>query len=265
MSSERIATLAERFGASEALVERSAQARAAALGSTADAVLNEWTGGAAAPPVSAPAPAEDAAPAAVEPEPPAHEAPEPVESELEVETAEEALPEEPATDLGPPEQPAIDFEPEPVPAGSLSVLLLSALAVFAIMFVAVVIAPASGENAQSLDAVETIELSSAAVDGRDIYQAEGCAACHTQQVRPIITDGDLGIITLSDSPLIPGAQRIGPDLSHVGSREPTNDAGWLTAYLEDPQDARPGSDHPSFSYLPEDDVNHLVSYLLESK
>ena len=263
MSSESIATLAERFGASESLVERSAQARAAALGSTADAVLNEWTGGAAAPPVSAPAPAEDAAPAAVEPEPPAHEAPEPVESELEVETAEEAVPEEPATNLGPPEQPATDFEP--VPAGSLSALLLSALAVFAIMFVAVVIAPASGENAQSLDAVETIELSSAAVDGRDIYLAEGCATCHTQQVRPIVTDGDLGIITLSDSPLIPGAQRIGPDLSHIGSREPTNDAGWLTAYLEDPQDARPGSDHPSFSYLPKNDVSHLVSYLLESK
>ena len=262
MSSERIASLAERFGASEALVERSAQARAAALGSTADAVLNEWTGGAAAP-VSAPAPAEDAAPAAVEPEPPAQQAPEPVEPELEVETAEEALPEEPATDA--PVQPVIDIEPEPVPAGSLSVLLLSALAVFAIMFVAVVIAPASGENAQSLDAVETIELSSAAVDGRDIYLAEGCAACHTQQVRPIVTDGDLGIVTLSDSPLIPGAQRIGPDLAHVGSREPTNDAEWLTAYLEDPQDARPGSDHPSFSYLPEEDVNHLVSYLLESK
>lgn len=262
MSSEHIASLAERFGASEALVERSAQARATALGSTADAVLNEWTGGAAAP-VSAPAPAEDAAPAAVEPEPPAQQAPEPAESELEVETAEEALPEEPATD--PPVQPPIAYEPEPVPAGSLSVLLLSALAVFAIMFVAVVIAPASGENAQSLDAVETIELSSAAVDGRDIYLAEGCAACHTQQVRPIITDGDLGIVTLSDSPLIPGVQRIGPDLAHVGSREPTNDAGWLSVYLEDPQDARPGSDHPSFSYLPQEDVNHLVSYLLESK
>ena len=264
MSSEHIANLAERFGASEALVERSAQARAEALGSTAEAVLNEWTGGEAAP-VAAQAPAAEAPPAAPEPEPPVQAVPTAVEPETDAESTDEAVPEEPAVPLSPPEPTAIEIEPEPVPAGSLSVLLLSALAVFAVMFVAVVIAPAAGENAQSLDAVETIELSSAALEGRDLYLAEGCATCHTQQVRPIVTDGDLGTVTLSDSPLIPGTQRIGPDLSHVGSREPTNDAGWLTAYLEDPREVRSGSDHPSFSYLSEGDVDNLVSYLLESK
>lgn len=86
MSSEHISNLANRFGASEALIQRSVDARAAASGSTADAVLAGWTGGAPPPvaseppPAAAPPPVEVAA-AMTDPEPepaPVESPPEPV-------------------------------------------------------------------------------------------------------------------------------------------------------------------------------------------
>lgn len=258
MSSQIVATLAEQFGASEALVQRSADARAAALGSTADEVLSSWSGG-APPPAAAPVPAPVPETA---PEPPAPEAPAPEPAEIE---EEPVIPEEPAA--VPPEPILVELpgEPDPIPVGSLGGLLLGALILFAVMFVAVVIAPSSAGNAEALDAVQTIELSDAALQGRDVYLAEGCALCHTQQVRPIVTDADLGIVTLSESPLIPGYQRIGPDLTHAGSRESTGSPGWLAGYLDDPSAFRPDGKHASFSYLSSQDLENLVAYLVESK
>ncbi len=256
MSSELVAAVAEQFGASEALVQRSAEARAAASGSAIDAILAAWSGGApapAAPPVPAPAPAPE--PEAAPPEPIA--TPEEVEEDAAVEDAAEVAP--------PPVQGPIPAEPEPIPAGSLNVMLLGSLVLFAIMFIATVIAPSSVGNAATLDAVRSIELSDAAADGRDVYLAEGCAFCHTQQVRPIVTDADLGIVTLSKSPLVPGLQRIGPDLAHIGSREKSGNAGWLAGYLDTPAAFRSNSEHPSFSYLSSRDLENLVTYLAESK
>ncbi len=52
MSSEQVSTLAEQIGASEALIQRSADARAAAAGTSADAILTAWSGGAPTPPPS---------------------------------------------------------------------------------------------------------------------------------------------------------------------------------------------------------------------
>lgn len=257
MSSELVAALAEQFGASEALVQRSVEARAAASGSAVDAILAAWSGGApapAAPPEAAPAQVPE--PEAAPPEPIAtSEEPKEIAA---VETAEEEA-------APPPVQVPIPTEPEPIPAGSLNAMLLGSLVLFAIMFVATVIAPSSVGNAATLDAVRTIELSDAAADGRDVYLAEGCAFCHTQQVRPIVTDADLGIVTLSKSPLVPGLQRIGPDLAHVGSREKSGNAGWLAGYLDTPAAFRSNSEHPSFSYLSSKDLENLVTYLVESK
>ena len=257
MSSELVAALAEQFGASEALVQRSVEARAAAAGSAVDAILAAWSGGAPAPAApSEAAPAQLPEPEAVPPEPIATS-----EEPKEVAAVETA-----AVEVAPlPIPDPMPAEPESIPAGSLNVMLLSSLVLFAIMFVATVIAPSSVGNAATLDAVGTIELSDAAAEGRDVYLAEGCAFCHTQQVRPIVTDADLGIVTLSRSPLVPGLQRIGPDLAHVGSREKSGNAGWLAGYLDAPAAFRSNSEHPSFSYLSSKDLENLVAYLVESK
>ena len=79
--SEHLEAAAAAIGAPAELVAKSAAARAAASGTTADEVLAAWAGGTAAPATSAPAPAAEPAPA----EEPAAEAaePEPVAAEPE--------------------------------------------------------------------------------------------------------------------------------------------------------------------------------------
>ncbi len=263
MSSELITSLAERFGASEALISRSAEARAAAEGSSPDAVLAKWSGGGAASateqpeaptgrPASEPPAAEEIAPT---PEP--HEPTEPAPAPPDAPAAAEPSPTATVPD------PASVVEPEP--AGSLVRSLVGSLVAFAVMFVGVVVAPSLSEDGAALDAVAPVVLTSEAAAGRDVYLAEGCGVCHTQQVRPVVTDAGLGTVTLSDSPLVPGLRRMGPDLTHAGSREPTDDAGWLTDFLGNPDRTRAGAHHSSFGYLSTTDLENLVAYLVESK
>lgn len=106
----------------------------------------------------------------------------------------------------------------------------------------------------------------AAARGRKLYVSEGCYTCHTQQVRPIITDAYLGPVTAPgdyayDDPQLLGTQRIGPDLSHIGSRDLGKDAQKLGEYLRDPRKERPWSTMPSFAYLSDQELQDLVAYL----
>lgn len=100
-----------------------------------------------------------------------------------------------------------------------------------------------------------VVVSEAGKAGRAVYRSEGCASCHTQQVRPIVADVGLGGVTVSDSNQVLGWRRYGPDLAHVGSRAETDLTGILTG----------AGSHPSFSYLSEEDLANLVVYLSESK
>jgi cbb3-type cytochrome oxidase cytochrome c subunit len=63
-----------------------------------------------------------------------------------------------------------------------------------------------------------LPYSDAALDGRHVYLTAGCAACHTQMVRPVVADVGLGAVSLSDTNQVLGTRRFGPDLSDVGSR-----------------------------------------------
>jgi cytochrome c oxidase cbb3-type subunit 2 len=64
--------------------------------------------------------------------------------------------------------------------------------------------------------------------GAEVYRASGCAYCHTEQVRPAELGSDLargwGIRRsvahdyIFDQPVMPGAQRVGPDLANAGLR-----------------------------------------------
>ncbi|MDH3500402.1 MAG: hypothetical protein OEM97_09790 [Acidimicrobiia bacterium] len=78
--SEYLAAAAQKLGAPEELVERSARARAAAQGVDPDAILAAWAGGEAAPAPAAPPPAEAASAAdpVLETSDEATDAPEPV-------------------------------------------------------------------------------------------------------------------------------------------------------------------------------------------
>lgn len=98
--------------------------------------------------------------------------------------------------------------------------------------------------------------------GLEVYVAEGCVACHTQQVRPIPTDeawgrpsaprdyGNLG--GLMDfwrpyTPAVLGSSRIGPDLSNVASRQPSRT--WHYLHLYNPRSVVDASIMPAYPWL----------------
>ena len=116
------------------------------------------------------------------------------------------------------------------------------------------------------DSSRTYPAGSAAAIGRDLYISEGCIACHTQAVRPVGTDVGLGPVSIAgdyanESPALLGAHRIGPDLMHYASRGEFFDIVLVRAHLEDPRSLVPWSTMPSYSYLSDNDLTALVSYL----
>jgi len=76
------------------------------------------------------------------------------------------------------------------------------------------------------------ERAGAARQGAEIYRAQGCAECHTQQVRPASEGSDLARgwgqrrtvarDYVFESPAMPGFSRLGPDLANYGERLGTN-------------------------------------------
>jgi cytochrome c oxidase cbb3-type subunit I/II len=107
--------------------------------------------------------------------------------------------------------------------------------------------------------------------GRIIYGREGCAYCHTQQVRTVAADvRRFGAPTAAwettyDYPHLWGTRRIGPDLAReYGLR--TDD--WQYAHLFDPRSTVPESMMPAFPWLfdgsadkPTGEALDLVAYI----
>lgn len=267
MSSETLAAAAEVMGVPESLVQRSAQARAQAGGIAVDDVLGAWSGGAAVAHAAAPAPAA----ATPEPEPVPEAAPAAPAATPDVEPALTPAQVQPAGAAA-----AVAVLEAPVPEGapvltgrreSAGVLLAGVAGLFLIAVLLAMVLPA-------LDGTPATPppsgLSELGVQGREVYVAEGCWYCHTQQVRPIVADANLGPVTRADllasfAPDTLGIQRIGPDLAHAGSREPTSDPAWLAEFLADPRSVNEDSLQPAYGHLSEADLSALVQYLVESR
>ncbi len=96
--------------------------------------------------------------------------------------------------------------------------------------------------------------------GRSTYVEEGCAYCHTQQVRPISMDAPWGRPTTpkdyadleplswySGTPGLLGSQRSGPDLSNVGARQPSEE--WHLLHLYNPRLVVADSIMPAMPWL----------------
>lgn len=111
--------------------------------------------------------------------------------------------------------------------------------------------------------------------GREIYIQEGCWYCHSQNVRApeahngfIRNAGDIGAeTTVKDnarfSPVLWGTSRQGPDLSRVGGRSFGRE--WHRLHLMNPRAVDPMSFMPAYSYLGEQKIEALVSYLMSLK
>lgn len=93
--------------------------------------------------------------------------------------------------------------------------------------------------------------------GRQVYIANGCLYCHSQQVRDpaFTTDVDRGWGTRAtvpadyvyDRPHLLGTMRTGPDLINVGQRLPSAD--WHLIHLYDPRALVEWSIMPAFPFL----------------
>lgn len=257
--SELSAAAAAALGVPEAIVQRSAAARATETGMTVDEVLAVWAGGGELP-ASAPSPTPEEPPGVVTP------ADEPAARAT---AAVTAPPPAPGATTAPGLTPVIEVPaaaaPAPsTPSGKPPVLvgeadnpiavLVAVVALFVAFFLVGLVGPAlptENPGARSSD----LPYSEAGLRGRHIYQSVGCASCHTQMVRPVVADVDLGAVTLADSNQVLGTRRFGPDLSNVGARISAGQVEAIIGGL---------GGHPSLT-LSSEDLDALVTYLLESR
>ncbi len=107
--------------------------------------------------------------------------------------------------------------------------------------------------------------------GRVIYAREGCAYCHTQQIRYVANDvarfgaATLAWETIFDYPHLWGTRRIGPDLSREGA---VRSADWQLSHLYAPRTLVVDSVMPAFPWLfngapdrPLQEARDLLDYL----
>lgn len=95
-------------------------------------------------------------------------------------------------------------------------------------------------------------LSAIEVEGREVYVANGCSYCHTQQVRPLAQDKVFGRPSAPgdfayQTPELLGSARTGPDLANIGARQPSE--VWQYIHLYNPRAVVPELIMPSFAWL----------------
>lgn len=93
--------------------------------------------------------------------------------------------------------------------------------------------------------------------GAQVYAANGCMYCHSQQIRPEYAGYDLDRgwgkrrtvprDYIHDKPVFLGTMRTGPDLTNIGERQPSIE--WHHQHLYNPQAMSPGSIMPPFRFL----------------
>ncbi len=96
-----------------------------------------------------------------------------------------------------------------------------------------------------------------AQQGLQVYRANGCAACHTMQVRGKGHGSDIdwgwgkrhsvAQDFLQDNPAMVGSVRIGPDLMNIGARQASED--WHLLHLYNPRLTVERSNMPRYPYL----------------
>lgn len=137
--------------------------------------------------------------------------------------------------------------------------------VVAVLFVSLTIAVAiipSIDNQRNMAMLPgTKPLTEQERAGERTFIAEGCVACHTQQVRSVAMDrvwgerpgipADYAQATRQDvwrnAATLMGTERTGPDLANIGARQPSE--AWHLMHLYAPRAAVPASIMPAYPWL----------------
>jgi cytochrome c oxidase cbb3-type subunit II len=134
---------------------------------------------------------------------------------------------------------------------NLTVLIASAGLVYVALAIVMGVSPGIVLS-QTKPIAGVVPLTAQEAAGRDVYVAEGCSYCHTQQVRPIPVDhvwgrpstaGDYAYAT----PQLLGTERTGPDLTNVGMRQPSD--VWNLIHLYEPRTLVHASVMPAYPWL----------------
>lgn len=140
--------------------------------------------------------------------------------------------------------------------------LFTATAVlFLVLTLFVAIMPALDNQARNAPLPNAEPLSEAARKGKALYIANGCVACHTQQVRNVEIDkmwgtrpsisADYADIKRQDlwrnTATLMGTERTGPDLINVGNRQPSLE--WNLVHLYNPRAVVSESVMPAYPWL----------------
>jgi len=89
-------------------------------------------------------------------------------------------------------------------------------------------------------------------EGRDVYIREGCNNCHSQTVRPLVSEvlryGDYSKSGefVYDRPFLWGSKRTGPDLARVGGKYPD---AWHYKHMDSARSMVPKSNMPDYDWL----------------
>lgn len=153
----------------------------------------------------------------------------------------------------------------------------TAFVLFVSLTIVVAILPAINNQQNNAPLPNAVELSEEAFLGKKSFIANGCVACHTQQVRNVDMDkvwgnrpgiaADYAGITRTslwiNTATLMGTERTGPDLTNVGVRQPS--AAWNLLHLYQPRSVVEQSIMPAYPWLfetkkelNEDDVEVIV-------
>lgn len=140
-------------------------------------------------------------------------------------------------------------------------LFSTALALFIILTIMVAILPAINNQNNNATLPNYEPLSKIAEKGKMSYISNGCVACHTQQVRNVEMDkvwgsrpgiaSDYAGITRTDfwrnTATLMGTERTGPDLTNIGTRQPS--IAWHLLHLYQPRAVVEKSIMPAYPWL----------------
>lgn len=125
----------------------------------------------------------------------------------------------------------------------------------------VAILPAFRNEKNNAPLPNAVPLSEDAVKGKAVYIANGCVACHTQQVRNVDMDktwgprpsiaADYADMHRTDfwrnTATLMGTERTGPDLTNIGNRQPSLE--WNLVHLYNPRIVVKESVMPAYPWM----------------
>lgn len=150
-------------------------------------------------------------------------------------------------------------------------LVSTSLLIFLFLSILIAVFPAyEMQKVQPLPGMN--ELTNLEREGLEVYVAENCMACHTQQVRNIEMDQAWGqrpsipsdyyyskqrMDFWRQSPSLLGSERTGPDLTDIGTRQPSDE--WHLMHLYNPRIVVIASVMPSYPWLFEEKPKSQVT------